>query len=136
MGRRFPNAFAAPGEHEGEDAIRMLARHPKTAQRVTLRLAQFFVADQPSQALLNSLHRTFLDTGGDMRQVMQTLLGSADFWAPENRLFKTPMDFACSALAEGGKIDMPLADMFWGAYFGSLVDQFGIHWMFNCANKD
>ena len=99
MGRRFPDAFAAPGEHEGEDAIRMLARHPKTAQRVTLRLAQFFVADQPSQALLNSLHRTFLDTGGDMRQVMQTLLGSADFWAPENRLFKTPMDFACSALA-------------------------------------
>ena len=41
-----------------------------------------------------------------------------------------------NALAEGGKIDMPLADMFWGAYFGSLVDQFGIHWMFNCANKD
>ena len=39
------------------------------------------------------------------------------------------------ALAEGGKIEMPLQDMFWGAYFGSLVDRFGIHWMFNCANK-
>ena len=37
------------------------------------------------------------------------------------------------ALAEGGKIEMPLQDMFWGAYFGSLVDRFGIHWMVNCA---
>lgn len=37
------------------------------------------------------------------------------------------------ALAEGGKIEMPLQDMFWGDYFGSLSDRFGIHWMFNCA---
>ncbi len=39
------------------------------------------------------------------------------------------------ALADGGKVEMPLQDMFWGAYFGSLVDRFGIHWMVNCANK-
>jgi PhnB protein len=23
--------------------------------------------------------------------------------------------------------------MFWGAYFGSITDKFGIHWMFNCT---
>jgi PhnB protein len=40
-----------------------------------------------------------------------------------------------NALSEGGKVEMPLQDMFWGAYFGSLTDRFGIHWMFNCANK-
>ena len=38
-----------------------------------------------------------------------------------------------NALAEGGKITMPLQDMFWGAYFGSLTDQFGVHWMVNCG---
>lgn len=43
------------------------------------------------------------------------------------RLFK--------ALSDGGKIEMPLQEMFWGGYFGSLVDQFGIRWMFNCASK-
>ncbi|HVP36575.1 MAG TPA: VOC family protein [Terriglobales bacterium] len=32
-------------------------------------------------------------------------------------------------LASGGKIEMPLADAFWGAYFGMLQDKFGIHWM-------
>lgn len=40
-----------------------------------------------------------------------------------------------NGLAAGGKVDMPLADMFWGAYFGSLTDRFGIHWMFNCDKK-
>ena len=39
------------------------------------------------------------------------------------------------ALAVGGKVGMALQDMFWGAYFGSLTDQFGIQWMFNCAGK-
>jgi PhnB protein len=39
------------------------------------------------------------------------------------------------ALSAGGKIAMPLQQMFWGGYFGSLVDRFGIHWMFNCASK-
>ena len=40
-----------------------------------------------------------------------------------------------AALAAGGKVEMPLQEMFWGDYFGTLVDQFGIHWMFNCASK-
>ncbi len=35
------------------------------------------------------------------------------------------------ALAEGGKPEMPLADMFWGAYFGTVVDKLGTRWMFN-----
>ena len=38
-----------------------------------------------------------------------------------------------NGLAVNAKIETPLQDMFWGAYFGSLTDQFGIKWMFNCA---
>jgi PhnB protein len=40
-----------------------------------------------------------------------------------------------NALAAGGTIDMPLQDMFWGGYFGSLTDRFGIRWMFNCSAR-
>lgn len=40
-----------------------------------------------------------------------------------------------NALAAGGTVDMPMQDMFWGDYFGSLTDKFGIHWMVNCAEK-
>lgn len=39
-------------------------------------------------------------------------------------------------LAEGGQVDMPLAEMFWGDYFGSLTDKYGVQWMFNCTSKD
>jgi len=38
-------------------------------------------------------------------------------------------------LSEGGKVEMPLQDMFWGGYFGHVVDKYGVHWMFNCAEK-
>ena len=51
---------------------------------------------------------------------------------PDNR---TETDRLFKALAEGGKVDMPLQEMFWGDYFGSLVDKFGTHWMFNCTSK-
>jgi PhnB protein len=37
------------------------------------------------------------------------------------------------ALAEGGKVQIPLTDMFWGGYFGSVVDKYGVQWMANCA---
>lgn len=40
-----------------------------------------------------------------------------------------------TALSAGGKIEMPIQDMFWGAYFGSFTDRFGINWMINCAAK-
>jgi PhnB protein len=39
------------------------------------------------------------------------------------------------ALSAGGKVTMPLADTFWGARFGMLVDAYGIDWMFNCEKK-
>jgi len=40
-----------------------------------------------------------------------------------------------NGLSAGGEIQMPLADMFWGAYFASFVDRYGIRWMLNCAGK-
>lgn len=40
------------------------------------------------------------------------------------------------ALSEGGKAEMPMQDMFWGAYYGSCTDRFGIQWMINCAEKE
>lgn len=36
-----------------------------------------------------------------------------------------------NGLSEGGSIEMPLEDTFWGAYFGSFKDKFGIYWMVN-----
>lgn len=38
-------------------------------------------------------------------------------------------------LSENGQVTMPLADAFWGAYFGMLTDQFGIGWMINVTEN-
>jgi PhnB protein len=43
------------------------------------------------------------------------------------RLFNT--------LSAGGRITAELQDMFWGDYYGSCTDKFGIEWMFNCSEK-
>lgn len=50
-----------------------------------------------------------------------------DTRAETERLFKR--------LNENGEIEMPLSDMFWGTYFGIVVDQFGVRWMLNFENK-
>jgi PhnB protein len=40
-----------------------------------------------------------------------------------------------TALSSGGKIEQELQDMFWGDYYGSCADKYGVHWMVNCAEK-
>ncbi|TRX03655.1 VOC family protein [Flavobacterium gawalongense] len=39
------------------------------------------------------------------------------------------------SLSNGGTITMELQVMFWGAYYGSCTDKFGVQWMFNCVEK-
>ncbi|MBX7180932.1 MAG: SRPBCC domain-containing protein [Bacteroidia bacterium] len=50
---------------------------------------------------------------------------------PESR---TETERIFNELSEGGTITMPLKDMFFGAYYGSLTDKFGINWMVNFKN--
>lgn len=40
-----------------------------------------------------------------------------------------------NALSADGKVQMELQDMFWGDFYGSCTDKFGIQWMFNCEEK-
>ena len=47
---------------------------------------------------------------------------------------KEEMDDMFAKLSEGGTVTMPPADMFWGAYFGSCTDKFGVNWMLNFEN--
>lgn len=39
------------------------------------------------------------------------------------------------ALSSGGSVQQDLQDMFWGAYYGSCTDKYGVRWMFNCNEK-
>lgn len=44
-------------------------------------------------------------------------------------------DRVFAALAEGAEVTMPIADQFWGDYYGSLTDRFGVQWMVNFNAK-
>ena len=44
---------------------------------------------------------------------------------------KDETDRLFNGLSDGGRVIMPLADAFWGAYFGMFEDKFGIQWMVN-----
>jgi len=50
--------------------------------------------------------------------------------APEKR---EDADRLFSGLSDGGKVEMPMTEMFWG-YFGCFADKFGIKWMLNVGN--
>ncbi|NVK30266.1 MAG: VOC family protein [Gammaproteobacteria bacterium] len=77
----------------------------------------------------------FMLMGSDVPEGRQTTMGNNCLinLSPDTRM-QTRQLF--SALSAGGVVNMPLEEMFWGGYFGSLTDQFGIHWMFNCHAKE
>ncbi len=60
--------------------------------------------------------------------------------APGNNVYinlepdtRAEADRLFAGLAAGGQVEMPMQEMFWGAYFGSFADRFGVRWMINCA---
>ncbi len=48
---------------------------------------------------------------------------------------RTEADRLFVALSDGGDVEMPMEEQFWGDYFGSFVDRFGVQWMVNCSSK-
>ena len=98
MGQTVPTSAQNTGVQEGEQLIRYLANHPATAQRISERLAQYFVSDNPPKALVDLMAQTFLNTRGDIYQVMSVMLGHTAFWDPANKLYRTPYDFACASM--------------------------------------
>ncbi len=38
-----------------------------------------------------------------------------------------------AALEEGGKVEYAPTEMPWGGYWASLIDRYGVEWMFGCT---
>lgn len=72
------------------------------------------------------------DTGGEWAPNLVpgnniTLSIEAESREETDRLF--------ASLSEGGNVTMPLAETFWGSYFGMCTDRFGINWMFSFGQE-
>ncbi|GAB1404469.1 VOC family protein [Lentimicrobium sp.] len=68
------------------------------------------------------------DTGGEWAP---TFVQGNNFSININPESKEEADKLFNGLSAGGQVTMPLADTFWGAYFGMFTDKFGINWMIN-----
>jgi uncharacterized protein (DUF1800 family) len=95
---------AGGGESDGEQVLDILATHPSTATFIATKLARHFVSDTPPPALVQRVAARFRDTGGDLREVMRTILTSPEFLSPEayRAKVKTPFEFVVSALRATG----------------------------------
>jgi uncharacterized protein (DUF1800 family) len=97
LGVHFP---AGGGIEEGEKMIHILAHSPATAHHIAYQLCQRLVADDPPPALVDRVAKRFLDSDGDLRQVVKSLIDSPEFWDPQyySAKVKSPFDYAISAV--------------------------------------
>lgn len=66
------------------------------------------------------------DTGGEWASSFQQ---GNNFAISINTDSKEEADRLFNGLSSGGKVTMPMADTFWGDYFGMFTDKFGVNWM-------
>jgi uncharacterized protein (DUF1800 family) len=92
------------GEQDGLQAIDILAHHASTAQFISKKLAQRFVADDPPQALVDRMAKTFLKTDGDIRAVLETMFSSREFFSEGawQTKIKSPLEMVVSAVRATG----------------------------------
>ena len=96
--RIFGQTIAAgQGQEEVFQILGFLADHPVTARFIAAKLVRRFVADEPPDVLIDRVAKTFMDTGGDIRDMLRVIFLSDDFKAAPAKL-KRPYTFMISAL--------------------------------------
>jgi uncharacterized protein (DUF1800 family) len=101
LGRRIK---AGGGQSDGEQVLDILASHPSTARFIATKLVRRFVSDTPPPALVDRAAKTFLDTKGDIREVVRAIVTSPEFFAADayRAKVKTPFEFVVSAVRATG----------------------------------
>jgi uncharacterized protein (DUF1800 family) len=91
---------AGGGEHDGEQVLDLLARHPSTSKFIASKLARRFVGDEPPASLVDRAVARFRETDGNLREVVRTIITSPEFFSADahRAKVKTPFEFVASAL--------------------------------------
>jgi uncharacterized protein (DUF1800 family) len=114
----------AGGIQDGEQLLDMLVQHPSTAKFISTKLARRFVSDNPPPELVERMAETFLRTGGDIREVLKTMIYSPEFWsrAAYRSKIKKPSELVVSALrATGADMAEAMPAVRWSAQIGESL---------------
>jgi len=92
------------GIEDGLRVLDVLSKHPSTAKFISRKLCQRFVADEPPEALVERVAEKFIETGGDIREVVRAILTSPEFFSPKHyrNKVKSPLELAASAIRATG----------------------------------
>lgn len=88
------------GIEDGEQVLDIVSRHPSTAKYIARKLAIRFISDKPPQSIVDRAAATFTKTGGDLREVVRTIVTSDEFFssAAYRAKVKSPFEVVVSAL--------------------------------------
>lgn len=86
------------GFDEVQQAVDLIVQQPACAQFVSRKLAEYFVSDDPSPALVAKMARTFRRSDGDIEQVVRVMFESRDLVANAGKKFKDPSQFVVSSV--------------------------------------
>ncbi|MFC4231338.1 DUF1800 domain-containing protein [Parasediminibacterium paludis] len=97
LGKTF---VANGGYDEGLQLIKLLAHHTSTARFISKKLAVRFVNDNPPTSLIDKMSKTFLNSDGDIKKVLITMVSSPEFWSKDalREKTKSPFELAISAV--------------------------------------
>jgi len=93
FGKDFPDA----GEEATDLALDWLSTHPKTAARLSRKLAAHFLGDEPPEAAVSAMEKAWLDSGGWLSDVYKALIAFDGAYDPKPAKYKSPFDFVVSA---------------------------------------
>ena len=95
------------GNFDGDDVIDIILKQDRTAVFLTEKLWRYFISPEPDPALVQAWAADFRSSGYQVKSLLRTILGSASFWAPENRhaLVKSPVDLLIGFIRTWGITD-------------------------------
>jgi len=88
----------ARGLAEADEALDRLARAPATARFISRKLAVYFVADEPSPALIDRMAAAFTGSDGDIAITLKALFESPEFAASLGRKFRDPVHYVMAGV--------------------------------------
>ncbi len=88
--------YSQSGMDQGKAVLQDLALHPATAKFLASKLARHFVADDPPAQLVDKLAATYLESGGELSAMYETLIAAPESWSSAFGKYKTPHDFVIS----------------------------------------
>ena len=97
LGHKIP---AGGGVKDGLMVLEILASHQSTAKYISTKLARYFVADNPSPALVDRAAAAFTKSKGDIRETLRAIVTSPEFSSPESyrAKIKRPFELTVSAI--------------------------------------